>query len=242
MTYTGSTLTPSWSNYESAKFIPGGTTSAVNAGRYAATFTPKANYKFSDGVTTAKIVYWNIAKAECNLSLSKTQISVNNVYGEKTVTVSRTGDGAIRATSQHSNIATCSVSGTTITIQPKTTGHTTITVSVAEGTNHDATTTKNISVDVTILDKILSKNSWAAIAAASDSGKAHTIWNVGDTKDIVVNGETLTVAIMGFNHDDKADGTGKVGITFRFKKCDEQKNTNEQCTYKYWWIYRYISI
>ena len=38
----------------------GGTTSAINVGNYTATFTPKANYKFSDGVTTAKNVYWTI--------------------------------------------------------------------------------------------------------------------------------------------------------------------------------------
>ncbi len=225
--YTGSTLSPSWNNYDSQKLTLGGTTYAVNAGTYTATFTPKSNYKFSDGVTTAKIVYWKIAKAAGSFTLSKSQLSINNLFGEKTVTVSRAGDGAIHATSQHSNIATCSVSGATITIQPKTTGHTTITVSVAEGTNHDATTTKNISVDVTILDKILSKNSWAAIAAASDSGKAHTIWNVGDTKDIVVNGETLTVAIMGFAHDDKADGTGKAGITFGLKNLMSKKSTME---------------
>ena len=222
--YTGSTLSPSWSNYDSQKLIPGGTTYAVNAGTYTATFTPKSNYKFSDGVTTAKIVYWKIAKAECNLSLSKTQISVNNFYGEKTVKVTRSGDGAIRATPQNYNIATCSVSGTTITIQPKTTGHTTITVSVAEDTNYMACSTKSISVDVWILDKVLAKNSWAAIAKVSANKQARALWSVGDTKDIVLNGETLTVAIMGFAHDDKADGTGKAGITFGLKNLMREKS------------------
>jgi len=220
--YTGSTLSPSWSNYDSQKLIPGGTTYAVNAGTYTATFTPKSNYKWSDGVTTAKIVYWNIAKAECNLSLSKTQISVNNVYGEKTVTVSRTGDGAIRATSQHSNIATCSVSGTTITIQPKTTGHTTITVSVADGTNHNAPENKKISVVSKVYNPTLSANSWAQIAEASATGKASTIWKVGDTKDIVINGKTFTFAIMGFDHDDLQSG-GKAGITFGMKNAMDNK-------------------
>lgn len=40
------------------------------------------------------------------------------------------------------------------------------------------------------------------------------MWKIGDTKDIVTNGETITVAIMDFNHDDKADGSGKAPITF----------------------------
>ena len=40
------------------------------------------------------------------------------------------------------------------------------------------------------------------------------MWKVGDTKDIIANGETLTVAIMDFYHDDLADGSGKAPITF----------------------------
>lgn len=82
-------------------------------------------------------------------------------------------------------------------------------------------------------NKVLAKNSWAKIAQASQEGVASQIWSVGDDKDIVVGDETLTVAIMGFDHDDLADGSGKVGITFGLKNlmADERqmnyKNTNE---------------
>lgn len=62
----------------------------------------------------------------------------------------------------------------------------------------------------------LADNDWATIAAVSEAGLASTYWSVGDEKDITVNGETLTLVIMGFNHDDLASG-GKAGITFGMK-------------------------
>lgn len=61
--------------------------------------------------------------------------------------------------------------------------------------------------------------SWEKIAEKSADGTASTLWNVGDTKDITcINAsgatQTMTVQIIGFNHDNLADGTGKAGITF----------------------------
>lgn len=66
-------------------------------------------------------------------------------------------------------------------------------------------------------NEVLAKNSWAKIAQASQEGVASQIWSVGDEKDIVVEDKTLTVVIMGFDHDDLADGSGKAGITFGLK-------------------------
>lgn len=53
---------------------------------------------------------------------------------------------------------------------------------------------------------ILSQNTWQEIHEASVSGIAKKIWNIGDQKE--------GHKIIGFNHDDLADGTGKAGITF----------------------------
>lgn len=73
------------------------------------------------------------------------------------------------------------------------------------------------SVATPSYDPVLANNSWEQIANASEAGVASTIWNVGDTKDIIVGSETLKVEIVGFNHDDLADGSGKAGITFGLK-------------------------
>lgn len=45
-------------------------------------------------------------------------------------------------------------------------------------------------------------------------------WSVGDTHDITLtSGETIQVRIIGFNHDDKSDGSGKAGITLQMVDC-----------------------
>ena len=60
LTYTGSAQTPSWNNYDPTKLTIG-VTSATNVGSYNATFTPAANYRWSDGTTTAKTASWAIS-------------------------------------------------------------------------------------------------------------------------------------------------------------------------------------
>ena len=149
LTYTGSAQTPAWSNYDSAKMTLGGTTSGINAGEYTATFTPGDNYQWTDGTTTAKSVKWSIGKAAGSLSLDKTSIAVTSKTAQ-TINVTRAGDGVISATSSDTSVASVSVSGTTITITPKKDGSTTITVSVAAGTNHTAPSNKTCAVTVSL--------------------------------------------------------------------------------------------
>ena len=87
----------------------------------------------------------------------------------------------------------------------------------------------SVKVGVTEFPSVLRQASWAQIAQASELGIASSLWNVGDEKTIYLGPEgggipelpddynTLTLVIYGFNHDDKADGTGKAGITFGTK-------------------------
>lgn len=51
-----------------------------------------------------------------------------------------------------------------------------------------------------------------------DEGNASKLLSVGDERDIeLITGERITVVILGFNHDDKADGSGKAAITLGLK-------------------------
>lgn len=219
LTYTSSAQSPSWSNYDSEKMTLGGTTSGTNAGSYNATFTPGANYRWPDGTTTAKTVAWSIEKAAGSLSISPTSLTITGAVGTtKTIAVTRAGNGTISAVSGNTGVATVSVSGTTVTVTLKGSGSATITVSVAAGTNHTAPASKTCSVTGTAISATLADNSWATIASVSEAGTWDAIgWSVGDEIDITVSGEKLTLVIMGFNHDDKADGSGKAGITFGLK-------------------------
>ena len=77
LTYNGNSQTPSWSNYNSAQLTLGGTTTGTNATSYNATFTPKADYMWSDGSTTDKTVSWSIGKAAGSMTLSASSVTLN---------------------------------------------------------------------------------------------------------------------------------------------------------------------
>ena len=77
LTYTGNALSPSWNNYSSASLTLGGKTSGTNAGSYTATFTPTANYQWSDGTTTAKSVTWKINRAAVSVPSQSGTLTYN---------------------------------------------------------------------------------------------------------------------------------------------------------------------
>lgn len=60
--------------------------------------------------------------------------------------------------------------------------------------------------------------SWSAISNISEAGNAASTFSVGDEKELQIGDETYHVQILGFNHDDKSDGTGKAGITVGLKE------------------------
>lgn len=76
--------------------------------------------------------------------------------------------------------------------------------------------TKQYALTFTGYSAILKNNTWENIGRASEEGIAADLWEIGDEIDIVVNGETLTLQIYGFNHDNLTGG-GKAGITFGMK-------------------------
>ena len=215
LTYNGSTQSPTWSGYDTSKMTLGGTTNGTNAGSYAATFTPKANYQWTDGGTGAKNVNWSIGKAAGSLTLNRSSLTLNNATRTGTITVTRPGNGVVTASSNKTSIATVSVSGTTITVTAVAYGSATITVNVAEGTNHTAPSSKTCSVTVNLFNDTLNSNTWAAIKAASDAGDAANVWSVGDTKSIRLNGkvgnftfsnQSIDAFIVGFNHNSSKEG------------------------------------
>lgn len=64
----------------------------------------------------------------------------------------------------------------------------------------------------------LNDMTWEQIETISDAGKAADYFNVGDTKNITLDGVSYPVQIIGFNHDTLTSG-GKAGITFQMVDC-----------------------
>lgn len=222
LTYTGSAQSPQWSNYDSNKLTIGGTSTATNAGSYAATFTPKANYQWSDGSTSAKSVTWAIGKAAGSLTLAKSSVTLNISSLTESVAVTRAGDGVISATSSNTATARVEVSGTSVKITGLKAGTAKITVKVAAGTNHTAPSDKTINVTVSLPDTSLANNTPDIIAAAAKSDQAANYWSVGDKVGIAVNGSfgglsynnTVYAFILGFNHNSSVEGGNSIHFQF----------------------------
>ena len=113
-------------------------------------------------------------------------------------------------------------------------GNNTITVSYSEG---GVTKTDTQAITVTTISNTLNSNSWATIKAVSDAGQGDNYWDVGDTKQITINGKVgntnisnlaINVFIIGFNHNASREGSnrihfkiGKIGNT-QVGLCDSE--------------------
>ena len=214
LTYNKNSQSPSWSNYDTSKMTIGGTTSGTNASTYNATFTPKSDYCWSDGTTTAKTVSWKIGKATGTLTVSKTSVTVDKDNLTTTFTIGGNHDGTLSVKSNNTSIATVSLSGNTATVSHvnQTTGNTTITVSCGAGTNYTAPSNKTVDVIASFMPPMgnaLDTYTWEQIAQISAAGKGDDYFDVGDRKGVLVNGTVGTLAvnatyyvyILGFAHN-----------------------------------------
>ena len=65
------------------------------------------------------------------------------------------------------------------------------------------------------LSENFGENSWADIILACQTKTVPDTWNVGDSCNMTINNKTYAIDIIGKNHDDYADGSGKAPLTFQ---------------------------
>lgn len=65
------------------------------------------------------------------------------------------------------------------------------------------------------VDPVFANNTWEEIALACQTGNVPTSWEVGDQKTMTIDGTDYAIDIIGKNHDDYADGSGKAPLTFQ---------------------------
>ena len=164
-----------------------------------------------DGQTaTESVIVDDVKQYKISLSYFSATLKVTSDPGA--VVTATNGTKTFSGTVPTSGVLSLTITASgTYTVTATKSGETTDPVSVAITTSG-----QTYSVECLFFNSVLSKNTWAQIAKASAAGKASQLWSVGDTKDITVGSETLTLVIMGFNHDDLASG-GKAGITFGMK-------------------------
>lgn len=179
LTYNGGPQSPTWNNYDTAEMTIGGVTSGTNAGSYNAQFSLKdtVGTQWADGTTGDKTVAWSIQKAAGSLSLSPTSMTLDADNPSKTITVTRSGTGAISAQSSAPDVASVSVSGNKITVTGHENGDVTVTVTVAADSNYNAPAAKTCSVTV----------SFAQIYGVQWDGTASTTWSRTDAAETFMN-------------------------------------------------------
>ena len=62
-------------------------------------------------------------------------------------------------------------------------------------------------------------NDWATIIDACHKNQVPDTWVVGSQKAMTINGTAYAIDIIGKNHDDYADGSGKAPLTFQLHDC-----------------------
>ena len=77
----------------------------------------------------------------------------------------------------------------------------------------------NVVEDALVVSNVLNENSWLTISKVAELGEAQNYWSVGDSKEIVLNGtvgttsfnnETVSVFIIGFDHNANLEGGGRI--------------------------------
>ena len=193
--------------------------------------TTKVTIRYTEGgITKTAEQAITVSKAAGSLSISPTSLALNKTNPTGEIIVDRAGDGAISAVSSVPDIASVSVSGNIVTVTGKASGNATITISVAEGTNHTAPASKTCAVTVSFIDNTFANNDWSTIIAACQSGSVPDTWVVGNSKTMTINGASYQVDIIGKNHDTYTAG-GTAPLTFHLHDCyGETKNMNSTNT------------
>lgn len=76
-------------------------------------------------------------------------------------------------------------------------------------------------------DPVFANNTWEQIIEACHNNEVPDTWKVADQKPMTINGVDYQIDIIGKNHDDYSDGSGKAPLTFQLHDCyGESKSMN----------------
>lgn len=72
-------------------------------------------------------------------------------------------------------------------------------------------------------DPVFANNTWEQIIAACHNNEVPDTWKVADQKPMTIADSDYLIDIIGKNHDDYADGSGKAPMTFQLHDCYKLK-------------------
>ena len=158
------------------------------------------------GGTSASLVYPGgfVSAIQAIQTGASLQIIVTASAGA-TVTATK-GSKTVSGTADTSGNCALTVDETGTWTVTATAGSTTKTADVVVGTTN---------VDLIMIDPVFGNNSWAAIIKACQEKQVPDTWHVGDRCNMAIDKKTYAIDIIGKNHDDYADGSGKAPLTFQ---------------------------
>lgn len=85
-------------------------------------------------------------------------------------------------------------------------------------------------------EPVFANNTWEQIIEACHNNEVPDTWKVADHKPMTINGMDYQIDIIGKNHDDYSDGSGKAPLTFQLHDCyGELKVMNNSGTNRGGW-------
>ena len=77
---------------------------------------------------------------------------------------------------------------------------------------------------------VFANNTWEQIIAACHNNEVPETWKVANQKSMTIGNEDYLIDIIGKNHDDYADGSGKAPLTFQLHDCYKLKKVMHTTT------------
>ena len=131
------------------------------------------------------------------------------------IIVTTSAGATVTATKDSKTVSGTADTSGNCTLTVDETGTWTVTATAGSTTNTADVVVGTANVDLIMIDPVFRNNSWAAIIKACQEKQVPDTWNVGDSCNMTINNKTYAIDIIGKNHDDYADGSGKAPLTFQ---------------------------
>lgn len=171
-----------------------------------ADLTAVANAIRAKGGTAAQLVY-------PSGFVSAIQAIQTGVTPQLIVTTS--AGAAVTATKGSKTVSGTAGADGTCTLELSEAGEWSVTSSLNGNSKTQTVLIGTQTADITLFDSVFANNSWETIIAVCRSGDVPDSWAVGNSKNMTIGGAEYQIDIIGKNHDDYADGSGKAPLTFQ---------------------------
>ena len=222
LTYNGSAQSPVWSGHDAAKLTIGGTTSGTNAGSYNATFTPGANYQWSDGTTTAKTVAWSIGRASVGAPSQSGTLTYNGSAQSPVWSGHDAAKLTIGGTTSGTNAGSYNATFTPVSNYQWSDGSTaakTVAWSIGKAAGSSSLNKSSLALSTGTMSGTISvtRAGNGAVSASSSNTNVATVSVSGTTVTVTAKAKgtaTITVKVAeGTNHTAPANRTCSVSVT-----------------------------